>query len=87
MAICLALSLPYPRQLQSHCYSDWTSYRGYHTSPDSEGSIGIWALSLSHYAIEALGLMEEHCMGRGFQAQANARAIRDHFHGKKKVED
>jgi len=42
---------------------------------------GVYSLVLSDYIVKALGLEVMGYIGRGFQAQANARAIRKYLGG------
>lgn len=76
--ICKAVGVPYDKSLERHWYSDWSDPKGMHMSEGYEGSIGVAALSLSHYVAKQLGVAEKagSYLGRGFQAQAYAREIR-----------
>lgn len=79
MEICAALGIEYPSHLQQHFWSDWTEPKGYHVDPEGEGEIGISVYNLSNWAAAKLGLHPPEKLGRGSQAQANARSIWDYF--------
>ena len=77
--VCEALGVPYKPELLRHYWSDWTAYKGYQTTPDQEGALGVHSLELSDYIVSSLGLPHRSFRGRGFQAQANRQDVEEHL--------
>ena len=55
--------------------------KGLWLDEDKAGS-GVNSLSLSIYIVDKLGLEVQSYIGRGFQAQANAEAVKEYCEGK-----
>jgi hypothetical protein len=81
--ICEAIDVPFDNKLISH-------YEGQKDANPHNDPKGLWlhadkpldgvnALYLSDYVTDYLKLEVQSYIGRGFQAQANAEAIRQHF--------
>lgn len=81
--ICKALNVPFSERLIVH-------YEGQHDANPTNEYKGLWlnedkpvdgvnSLPLSNYIVDKMGLKVESYCGRGFQAQANAGAVKSHL--------
>lgn len=81
--ICTAFGLEFPDDLidrwedQADVNPD-SHPKGLWLEEDKPGE-GVYSLALSNYVVKSLGLEVMGYIGRGFQAQANAGAIRKHL--------
>jgi len=77
-AACEAVGVKFPTRLARKFESDPAgTFKG--LTMKEENSEGVDSLHLSDYVVEQLKLKVGSFGGRGFQAQANARAIREHL--------
>ena len=77
-AACEAVGCPFPDGLLQPFHSDPAgTAKG--LTMKTEGSEGVYSLSLSDFVVDHFKLKVGSFGGRGFQAQANARAIREHL--------
>ena len=76
--VCAAIGVLFGKHLVEVWHSDPPgTFKGLTMNPEWEGREGVSALSLSNYVAAQLGADGGSFIGRGFQAQANARAIRE----------
>ena len=77
--VCQAVGVPFERKalVQRHYSDPPGTLKGLTMKPEHEGSEGVYSLTLSGYVAKKLGVADEAgtFIGRGFQAQAYARAI------------
>jgi hypothetical protein len=55
------------------------THKGLTLNEGAEGELGISGVGLGDHVVGELGLEVHSFIGRGFQAQANAQAIAEHF--------
>lgn len=77
--VCDAVGVPWNHELVQRWKSDPPgTVKGLTMAPGQENSMGVYSLSLSAYVHHAIGAKDAGSfLGRGFQAQAYARAIRE----------
>ena len=80
--ICKALNIPFmERELVQRFCSDWTpeNYKGLTMKEEHEGSLGVDSGDLSYYAARQFGIANraESKLGRGSQARAYAKVVRE----------
>ena len=77
-AACVALGVKFPLRLAQRFRSDPPgTFKG--LTMNEENSEGVYSLSLSDYIVDHFNLKVRSFGGRGFQAQANAAAVRKHL--------
>lgn len=81
--ICAALGLELPDNLIDHFEGQADANPTNHPKGlflnEDEPCSGVYSLALSDYVLKILGLKVQGYIGRGFQAQANAEAIKKHL--------
>ncbi len=80
--VCEALHIPFmERELVQRFHSDWSlgNYKGLAMKDGHEGSLGIDSGDLSYYAAKQFGVADraEQKIGRGSQARAYAKVVRE----------
>ena len=76
--VCEALGVPFSDNLVERFYTE-EHYKGAKMLEGEEGSLGVYALSLSEYVAEQLSVSKQarQFYGRGSQAREYARVVRE----------
>ena len=85
--VCKALGVPFmERELVERFYSE-ADIKGAHMKEGCEGSLGVYALTLSEYVAEYFGVAKRAIskIGRGSQAREYAKVVREALQGLSKI--
>ena len=79
--VCVAVGVDFDAECRAWLVKRWHSdppgtVKGLTMHPGQEGQEGVYTLSLSNYVAGKLGVDGGSFIGRGFQAQGNAKAIK-----------